>query len=192
MDIWDNAESEQEFHRLLETGVFRNRDWQKVAIPGQFPEEWTQNPEDPLHDPDDPEDLFDERDEFLPLLQTLQKLHVDEVIISHVPGCKPEDIGQDYCKSIAIPPRRQNINISIDYMAGIPGGAFSEDANWGLTSHFEDFSVLAGDADFMHTFFETNGGENIVQERFKLYAATEWDLEDPAFHEQFYEFLGWS
>ncbi len=192
MDIWDNTETEKEFQHLVETGIFKTSDWQMVAIPGQFPEEWTQNPDDPLHDPNDPEDVFDERDEFLPLLETLQSFDVQEVVISHAPGCKPLDIGQDYCKSIAIPPRRQNVNITYDYMANIPGGAFSKEANWGLTSHYEDFTVLGGEADFMRMFFEINGGEDKVIERFKLYAVTEWDLESPEFHKRFYDFLGWS
>ena len=191
VDIWDNAKTYEEYERAVKTGIFQNKDWQMVAIPGQFPEEWVQDPDDPLHDPDDPEDLFDERDEFLPLLETFQKLDVKEVVISHAPMCRPEDIGTSYCTSIAIPPRRQNVNITFDYLENVPHGAFSIEGNWGLTTHFEDYTVLGGDADFMRTFFEVNGGEDKVRERFKLYAVTEWDLEDPEFHKEFYKLLGW-
>lgn len=57
---------------------------------------------------------------------------------------------------------------------------FGKSGVWGCicAASLDDVAILGGQSSFMGSFFEAGGGLNVLRNRFRDFASTEWSIED--------------
>ena len=127
-----------------------------------------------------------------PLFRTLRERGVAEI-------CVTDRYGYPSCdrNHVVLPPDLQSLDrvlsLQIFWETSI---AFSREADWGLASYFDGFSILAGAPEFIEHFYRNAGGERAAQLRFywaddegvdpmpeKLYEICGWPVPDYSDHE---------
>lgn len=164
--------------------LFKNSDWELAALPHRRWDDLTKEPEyyEDDYDPDEPNDdfeLFIWRDELVHVFEAISKLGLSEMVLTEA-HCTPVEYLNPDKIAVLIPATRAGYDeLSKEYWP-IVNTAFDPTGQWGMEPMHEDDTILGGDAEFMHTFFECSGGKQAVIDREYTYYAsdeTEYGVE---------------
>ncbi len=170
--------------------IFRNADWQVVALVGTpfFAED-----EDSLRGKPQWYRELHGRDHLAPLLRILQDRGTPHVYLAHI----DEPAQQE---TLLAPPRRPELNAawySDDLLATLCSFAVDDHADWGLVAD-EYCMYLGGEPALMQRFIAESGGLDELIRLFSMYIEGPVTPGEPGytaggarFHRRLYDYLGW-
>ena len=193
----DNYTTSDDFVMRSVSGItptlFKNSDWELAALPDKYWTDLTRGPEhyEGYYSPGEEYVPFIWRDELVHVFEAFAKLGLREMVLTEA-HCTPIEYLNPDKIAFLIPATRAGYDELWKEYKPVVNTAFDPTGRWGMESMHECDTILGGDAEFMHTFYECSGGKQAVIDReYTYYASDEPDGCLECAIDILFGYLGW-